>query len=147
MATATDTRPLRFNTMMNHDLRDVVASNVNEEAVVFRGASTGELMSIATVSSVVIIPVFILVGLMIGRTTIMLSLSLVAIFIAIFALATLMQRVKRGRPDGYYQQKLILFKKRTGMGQSHFIQEHGVMSTLRTKQCVLVNKHLKQEIK
>ncbi len=132
---------------MNKDLRDVVASNVNEEAIVFRGASTGELMSIATVSSIVIIPMFVIFGMIIGRTTIMLSLSLVAVFIAIFVLATLMQRVKRGRPDGYYQQKLILAKKRLGFGQSHFVQENGVMSTLRAEQCILVNKHLKQEIK
>lgn len=130
--------------VMSEELKAVIASNVNEEAVVFLGATAGELMTIASAVSLTTVPVFVIIGLLLEKATIFLTLSMVAIFLQIFVIASILQKVKRGRPDGYYQQIFMMFKGRFKIGKSSFVDANGFLSTARTQQCVLIKKHLKQ---
>lgn len=123
---------------MVDELRHVLASNVNEEVAVFRGSSAGELMWMALVCTATITPVMTLIGLFIDKTMVMLSLSLVVVFLAIFVLATLMQQIRRGRPEGYFEHRMILLRSALGWGRCPFIRHHGRMDTYRTRQIIMV---------
>jgi len=127
------------------DLKDVLATNVNEEVAVFRGSSANELIHIAILASGIIVPIMTFLGFLIGKATIALSLSLVVVFIAIVVLCTLMQHIRRGRPEGYFEHRVILFKSRIGWGKCPFFVMDGELDNHRTKQCVLISKHLSVE--
>lgn len=127
---------------MVDELRDVLASNVNEEVAVFRGSSAGELMWMALICTATITPLMTGVGLFINRGMLMFSLSLVVVFVAMFVLATLMQQIRRGRPEGYFEHRMILLRSALGWGSCPFIRHDGRMDTYRSQQIILMNKHL-----
>ena len=130
---------------MSDDLRDVVASNVNEEAVVVFGVTAGELMSIAAICFATIMPLALIIGVWIGKITITFTVALPIIFGCVAAISVTMQGIKRGRPEGYFLHRMAFIQHTLGLKKSHIIRANGVMSTMRTKQCILIHKHLKQE--
>lgn len=129
---------------MTDELKDVVASNVNEEAVVLFGSTTGELMSMAVISVAIVIPVAVVTGIIMDRLPLFVSLSLVVVFAVMAVVSRIMQVMKRGRPPGYFQHRMLILKGQFGLKRPPFVREHGVMSTIRTRQCILVHKHLRQ---
>jgi len=130
---------------MSDDLRDVLASHVNEEVAVFRGSSATELVWIAGISTLGIVPMAVIIGLLIGKTNVMLSISLVVVFISIVVMATFMQYIRRGRPDGYFEHKMMIIKSSLGWGRCPFIRVNGRLDNNRTKQCFLEIKHLEEK--
>lgn len=127
---------------MVDELRDVLASNVNEEVAVFRGSSAGELMWMALLCTLTITPIMTIMGLFIGKGMLFFSVSLVVVFIALFVLATLMQQIRRGRPEGYFEHRVMFLRAALGWGRCPFIRHHGRMDTCRTRQIILIGKHL-----
>lgn len=125
---------------MDDDLRDVVASNVNEEVAVFRGSSTGELMSMAVICVAVITPTMSIIGAFFDKAIMMFSLSLVVVFVAMFLISTWMQRIRRGRPDGYFEQRIVFFRTSLGFGSCPFVRYNGQMDIYRTEQILTINQ-------
>ena len=131
---------------MENNLRDVLASNVNEEAVVVFGVTSGELMAIASICFAVIMPIAFVLGVIAGKITIFLTIALPLVFGCVAAISVIMQGIKRGRPEGYFLHRMAFINHAIGMKKSHIVRHDGVMSTIRTKQCVLVYRHLGQEL-
>ncbi len=132
--------------MESEHLSGVVATNVNEEAVILRGCTTSELIGASIACTTIIIPLFLIVGLIMGKMMICMAVGFAANFGAIFGTATLMQKMKRGRPDGYFNHWMMLIGKKIGMVKAPFVIQHGSMSIFRKKQIILLNKHLKQTL-
>jgi len=125
--------------MNYHDeLQDVVASNVNDEVLVFRGSTTGELISIAWVSAAIIVPVAIIAGLVFGSLPLFISLALPVVFLLVFAFSTVLQVLKRGRPEGYFEHRIALIKHHLKWKKCDFVVEQGPLLTVRTKQMVMM---------
>ena len=132
--------------MDSEHLSGVVATNVNEEAVILRGCTTSELIGASIVCTGIIIPLFLIIGFMIGKMMICMAVGFAANFGAIFGTATLMQKMKRGRPDGYFNHWMMLIGKKIGLVKAPFVVHNGPMSIFRKKQIVLLHKHLKQTL-
>ncbi len=132
--------------MDSEHLKGVVATNVNEEAVILRGCTTSELIGASIVCTSVILPVFLIVGAVISKMMICMAVGFAANFGAIFGTATLMQKMKRGRPDGYFNHWMLLIGKKAGMVKAPFVIHDGQMSIFRKKQIFLLHKHLKQTL-
>jgi len=120
------------------ELREVTASNVNEEVPVFRGSSAGELMSMGALFCLTITPAMTIFGLFIGKGMMLFSISLLFIFIAIFITATVMQRIRRGRPEGYFEHRMTLLRVALGWGSCSFARHDGRMDCYRSKQIIVV---------
>ena len=130
---------------MADELRDVLASNVNEEVAVFRGSSASELVSMAILCVLTITPLMTIIGLIIGQGMMFFSVSLVVVFIAIFIGATVMQQVRRGRPEGYFEHRMTFLRVDLGWGGCSFIRHDGRMDCYRSKQIVVTGRNIEQE--
>jgi len=126
-------------------LNDVLASNVNSEVLVFRGATTGELMVVAAISTAIVVPCSLLLGLATGKVPLFVSLSLPVVFASIYVCSSLLLSIKRGRPDGYFEHRFLLVLQRARLRPSSLVAEHGAMSPFRTKQIVVIDSRVEHD--
>ena len=66
----------------------------------------------------------LLAGLM-GAVTMGFGLAGVGVVATVVATASLFQRLKRNRPDGYYQQRFAIWLDERGLRRSTFIRRSG----------------------
>ena len=129
---------------MHHqsDLSHVRPNHVNEEALVFRGCTSSEISFITTVVVAFWTVMTIVVGLIISKVWILFGFSLLLSLLTVFALSTLLQHVKRGRPPGHYQQRIALVLGRNRLKRSPYVLHDGEFAIGRSKQVILTNRHL-----
>jgi len=114
----------------------LLATRLDTEPVIFRGCSSSELGTIVGISAAVWLPVsFLLTGLL-GAFTMGAGIAMVGVLATTFVMATLFQRLKRGRPDGYYQQALRLKIEDLGLHRSGFIRRTGAWDIGRTYRAI-----------
>ena len=104
---------------------DILADRLNAEPAIFRGCSSSELGVIVAVAAAVWLPVSLLLAGLLGAVTMGFGIAGVGVVATVVAMASLFQRVKRGRPDGYYQQRLVLWLDAKGLRRSPFIRRSG----------------------
>ena len=104
---------------------DILADRLNAEPAIFRGCSSSELGVIVAVAAAVWLPVSLLLAGLLGAVTMGFGIAGVGVVATVVATASLFQRVKRGRPDGYYQQRLALWLDARGLRRSPFIPRSG----------------------
>lgn len=126
-------------------LKDVLASNVNTEVLVFRGATTGELMVLAGVSTAIVVPAALVLGVMSAKVPLFISLSLPVVFILIFVCSSFLLAIKRGRPDGYFAHRLLLLAHKLKLKPSSLVVEHGRLSSHRVKQIVVAESFMQTD--
>ena len=102
-----------------------LAERLNEEPAIFRGCSSSELVAILLAAIAFWLPVGILVGLAVGFPLMGVGGAAVFILATIFVSATVFQRIKRGRPTGYYQQLVLLTLHRAGLRRAPVILRSG----------------------
>ena len=111
---------------------DILADRLNVEPGIFKGCSSSELGVIAGVAALVWLPVSLeLAGLM-GAVTMGLGLAGVGVVATVVVTATLFQRLKRNRPDGYYQQRFVIWLHDRGLRRSRLIRRSGSWDIGRT---------------
>lgn len=88
---------------------DILPERLNGEPAIFKGCSSSELGMILLASVAVWLPVSISVAAALGAVTMGFGLAGIGIVASVSGLATLFQRLKRNRPDGYYQQRFVLW--------------------------------------
>lgn len=93
---------------------DILADRLNVEPVIFKGCSSSEL----GVS-------LILAGLM-GAITMGFGIAGVGAVTTVVVTASLFQRLKRNRPDGYYQQQFSTWLHDHGLRRAPFVRRSGV---------------------
>ena len=107
------------------DANNILADRLNVEPAIFKGCSSSELGVIVTLAVIVWLPLSVLLAWLLGAPSMGLGMAGIAIVLTVVVTATVFQRIKRGRPDGYYQQRFVMGLARLGLRRSPFIRRDG----------------------
>lgn len=104
---------------MAEQLDHILASRMNEEPSILRGCSSTELLLVAGSAVAFWLPVAIILAFLVGAVAI--GFAGIMIVGTVYVGGGLFQKLKRGRPDGYYQQRVDFFLSRLGLRRSRFV--------------------------
>lgn len=119
------------------DRHDILADRLNAEPAIFRGCSSSELGVIVGVAALVWLPVSLILAGLAGAVTMGFGIAGVGIVATVLLMASLFQRLKRNRPDGYYQQRIVLWLDDRGLRRSPFVRRSGAWDIGRTANATL----------
>ncbi len=111
---------------------DILADRLNAEPAIFKGCSSSELGVIVGVAALVWLPISLSLASLMGAITMGLGLAGVGVVATVVAMATLFQRLKRNRPDGYYRQRFVIWLHDTGLRRSALVRRSGSWDIGRT---------------
>jgi len=111
---------------------DILADRLNVEPAIFRGCSSSELGVIVGVAALIWLPVSLLLAWLMGAVTMGFGIAGVGVVATVIVTASLFQRFKRGRPDGYYQQQIMIWLDDHGLRRSSFVRRTGAWDIGRT---------------
>lgn len=114
----------------------LLAGRLDTEPVIFRGCSSSELGFILGLATAVWLPLSFLFAGLLGALAMGAGIAVVGVLATVFVTATIFQRLKRGRPDGYYQQRLRLGLEDMGLRRSGFVRRGGAWDIGRTCRAV-----------
>ncbi len=115
------------------DKRNILADRLNVEPSIFRGCTSSELGIIVTLAVLIWLPISVLLAWGLGAASMGLGIAGVAIVATVVISASIFQRLKRGRPHGYYQQRFIMGLSTLGLRSSPFINRNGYWAIGRNK--------------
>ena len=127
--------PHARSTMSNRD--DILADRLNAEPAIFKGCSSSELGIIVGVAALVWLPVSLLLAGLLGAVTMGFGIAGMGVVGTVIVMASLFQRLKRGRPDGHYQQRFSIWLSDCGLRRSPFIQRSGAWDIGRSGNATL----------
>ena len=116
---------------------DILADRLNVEPVIFKGCSSSELGVIVGVAALVWLPVSLLLAGLMGAVTMGFGLAGIGVVGTVIVMASVFQRLKRGRPDGYYQQQFTIWLSDHGLRRAPFIRRSGAWDIGRTRVATL----------
>jgi len=119
---------------------DILADRLNVEPAIFKGCSSSELGIIVGVAALVWLPVSLLLAGLMGAVTMGFGLAGVGVVGTVIVMAGLFQRLKRGRPDGYYQQQASIWLSDHGIRRASFIRRSGAWDIGRTRYATLPHR-------
>jgi conjugative transfer region protein (TIGR03750 family) len=119
------------------DRHDILADRLNAEPAIFKGCSSSELGVIVGVAALVWLPVSLILAGLAGAVTMGFGIAGVGIVATVLLMASLFQRLKRNRPDGYYQQRIVLWLDDQGLRRSPFVRRSGAWDIGRTANATL----------
>ena len=119
------------------DRHDILANRLNAEPAIFKGCSSSELGVIVGVAALVWLPVSLILAGLAGAVTMGFGIAGVGIVATVLLMASLFQRLKRNRPDGYYQQRIVLWLDDQGLRRSPFVRRSGAWDIGRTANATL----------
>ena len=114
------------------DRQDILADRLNAEPAIFKGCSSSELGVIVGVAALVWLPISLILAGLAGAVTMGFGIAGVGILATVLLMASLFQRLKRNRPDGYYQQRLLLWLDERGLRRAQFVRRSGAWNIGRT---------------
>ncbi len=112
---------------------ELLPTRLNVEPPVFRGCSLSELIMLAGISAAILIPLSIIVLSMVGYAMMGIGIGSLATIGGVVMGATRLQKMKRGRPIGYYQLQIALMLDNTGIKKTSLVRRSGFWSIGRTK--------------
>ena len=116
---------------------DILADRLNVEPAIFKGCSSSEVGVIVGVAALVWLPVSLLLAGLMGAVTMGFGLAGVGVVGTVIVMASVFQRLKRGRPDGYYQQQFSIWLSDHGLRRAPFIRRSGAWDIGRTRYATL----------
>jgi len=116
---------------MSND-HETLADRLNAEPAIFKGCSSSELGMIVGLAIVVWLPLSLLLAWLLGAITMGFGIAGVGVVATVVVMATLFQRIKRGRPDGYYQQWLRIRLQTMGLYRTPWVLRSGSWDIGRT---------------
>ena len=119
------------------DRHDILADRLNAEPAIFKGCSSSELGVIVGVAALVWLPVSLILAWLAGAVTMGFGIAGVGIVATVLLMASLFQRLKRNRPDGYYQQQIVLWLDDRGLRRSPFVRRTGAWDIGRSAHATL----------
>ena len=119
------------------DRHDILADRLNAEPAISKGCSSSELGVIVGVAALVWLPVSLILAGLAGAVTMGFGIAGVGIVATVLLMASLFQRLKRNRPDGYYQQRIVLWLDDRGLRRSPFVRRSGAWDIGRTAHATL----------
>jgi conjugative transfer region protein (TIGR03750 family) len=111
--------------MDNRDDSEMLPTRLNAEPPVFRGCSISELLAIAGLSVAICVPVSILLLSFIGYAMMGIGVGSLLSIGGVVVGATMLQKMKRGRPIGYYQLQIALMFDKAGIKKLPIIKRSG----------------------
>lgn len=112
---------------MKHDESDFTDSFtgdfINEEPVVFKGLTDGEIKSVFLISLFVGSPIGVLLGVLSGFPMLMIVFVFVIPMVVVYFLAGWMEKARRGKPAGYVEHSLHVWLVDNKLAKSNFICE------------------------
>ena len=111
---------------------DILADRLNAEPAIFKGCSSSELGVIVGVAALIWLPLSLLLAGLMGAVTMGFGLAGIGVVATVVAMATLFQRLKRNRPDGYYQQRFVIWLHDIGLRSSKLVRRSGSWDIGRT---------------
>lgn len=119
--------------MDDHDSStETLADRLNQEPVIFRGSTNSELGMILLCAIVFWLPAGLLLAALFGAVVMGLGIATLGVLATIVFGSTGFQRIKRGRPDFYYQHVLILKLNKLGLRSSSLVARQGAWDLGRT---------------
>jgi len=119
------------------DRHDILADRLNAEPAIFKGCSSSELGVIAGVAVLVWLPLSLMLAGLAGAVTVGFGMAGIGIVATVLVMAGLFQRLKRNRPDGYYQQRFVLWLDERGLKRAPFVRRSGSWDIGRTARATL----------
>ena len=119
------------------DRHDILADRLNAEPAIFKGCSSSELGVIVGVAALVWLPVSLTLAGLAGAVTMGFGIAGIGIVTTVLLMARLFQRLKRNRPDGYYQQRIVLWLDDRGLKRSPFVRRSGAWDIGRSGHATL----------
>lgn len=116
---------------------DILADRLNAEPAIFKGCSSSELGVIVGVAALVWLPVSLTLAGLAGVVTMGFGIAGVGIVASVLLMAGLFQRLKRNRPDGYYQQQIVIWLDDRGLKRSPFVRRSGAWDIGRSAHATL----------
>lgn len=116
---------------------DILADRLNAEPAIFKGCSSSELGVIVGVAALVWLPVSLILAWLAGAVTMGFGIAGVGIVATVLLMASLFQRLKRNRPDGYYQQQIVLWLDDRRLKRSPFVRRSGAWDIGRSAHATL----------
>ena len=111
---------------------DILAERLNAEPASFKGCSSSELGVIVGVAALVWLPASLVLAGLAGAVTMGFGIAGIGIVATVVVMASLFQRLKRNRPDGYYQQRFVLWLDDRRLRRSPFVRRSGAWDIGRT---------------
>ncbi len=121
----------------NHE---ILADRLNAEPAIFKGCSSSELGMIVGVAILVWLPLSLLLAWLLGAVTMGFGIAGVGVVATVVVMATLFQRIKRGRPEGYYQQWLRIRLQSMGLARAPWVLRSGSWDVGRTQYAPLSSR-------
>jgi conjugative transfer region protein (TIGR03750 family) len=89
------------------------------------------------VAALIWLPVSLLLAGLMGAVTMGFGLAGIGVVGTVIVMAGLFQRLKRGRPVGYYQQQTTIWLSDHGLRRSPFVRRSGAWDIGRTRYATL----------
>jgi len=119
--------------MSMDDITETLADRLNQEPVIFRGSTNSELGMILFCAVIFWIPVSLIIAALLGAVMMGLGIAALGVLTTVFVGSTLFQRIKRGRQDYYYQQKLLIYLQKAGLRRAALVLRGGYWDLGRTE--------------
>lgn len=117
---------------MHDELPDILASRLNFDVAAFRGNTRQEMMTVGLISlSATILILGVLAKLLLGMFLVGLALSFPVSIPVGWCIATVLQKLKAGKPKGFVKQSLLLWLDKEGIKKSPFVRYSGKWSVRR----------------
>ena len=110
----------------------VLADRVDGEPPAILGLTTSELLLVALIAGLVLLPVLLAIAFAIDIVSVMLAATGFLFMGGVTIGALILRKLKRGRPMGYYQVRFAVWLQR-GFGGQAFLLRAGRWSIGRTR--------------
>ena len=107
------------------DRHDILAERLNAEPAIFKGCSSSELGVIVGVAALVWLPLSLMAAKLAGAITMGFGMAGIGIVATVLVMASVFQRLKRNRPDGYYRQWFVRWLDERGLRRAPFVHRSG----------------------
>ena len=111
---------------MSMERNELLPLRLNAEPSIFRGCSLSELMMLVTIGTVILVPASIIICGLFGYLMMGVGIGLLLVIGWVVIGATVLQKLKRGRPLGFYQLRLRLWLEDYHLRKSPFIRHSRV---------------------
>jgi conjugative transfer region protein (TIGR03750 family) len=118
---------------MQDNETETLADRLNQEPVIFRGSTNSELGIILLCAVVFWVPFGFVVAALFGAVVMGLGISSLGVLITIVVGSTVFQRIKRGKPDNYYQHQVIIKLDQLKLRKSSLVLTSGNWGLGRTE--------------
>lgn len=110
----------------NHPRNELLPIRLNAEPSIFRGCTLSELMMLVLMGSVSLVPLAVIICGLLGYLMMGVGIGLLCVIGWVVIGATVLQKLKRGRPLGFYQLRLRLWLEDCHLRRSNTIRQSQV---------------------